>query len=36
MKPDAPKGNKEVDLKPGDMLIYSGCELRALERTISR
>ena len=26
MKPDAPKGNK-VDLKPGDMLIYSGCEL---------
>tara|TARA_Y100000114_G_scaffold155625_1_gene180289 strand:- start:845 stop:1495 length:651 start_codon:yes stop_codon:yes gene_type:complete len=26
MKPNAPKGNK-VDLKPGDMLIYSGCEL---------
>ena len=26
MKHDAPKGNK-VDLKPGDMLIYSGCEL---------
>ena len=26
MKPDAPKGNR-VDLKPGDMLIYSGCEL---------
>ena len=26
MKPDAPKGNK-VDLKSGDMLIYSGCEL---------
>ena len=25
-KPNAPKGNK-VDLKPGDMLIYSGCEL---------
>ena len=26
MKTDAPKGNR-VDLKPGDMLIYSGCEL---------
>jgi hypothetical protein len=26
IKPNAPKGNK-VDLKPGDMLIYSGCEL---------
>ena len=26
MKPDAPKGNK-IDLNPGDMLIYSGCEL---------
>ena len=26
MKPDAPKGNR-VDLKPGDMLIYSGWEL---------
>ena len=26
MKPNAPKGNK-VDLNPGDMLIYSGCEL---------
>jgi hypothetical protein len=26
MKPNAPKGNR-VDLKPGDMLIYSGCEL---------
>ena len=26
MKSDAPKGNR-VDLKPGDMLIYSGCEL---------
>jgi len=26
MKSNAPKGNK-VDLKPGDMLIYSGCEL---------
>ena len=26
MKPDAPKGIR-VDLKPGDMLIYSGCEL---------
>ena len=25
-KPSAPKGIK-VDLKPGDMLIYSGCEL---------
>ena len=25
-KPDAPKG-VEVNLKPGDMLIYSGCEL---------
>jgi len=25
-KPNAPKGVK-VDLKPGDMLIYSGCEL---------
>ena len=25
-KPNAPKGNR-VDLKPGDMLIYSGCEL---------
>ena len=25
-KPGAPKGIK-VDLKPGDMLIYSGCEL---------
>ena len=25
-KPNAPKGIK-VDLKPGDMLIYSGCEL---------
>ena len=25
-KPNAPKGNK-IDLKPGDMLIYSGCEL---------
>jgi hypothetical protein len=26
MKPGAPKGNR-VDLRPGDMLIYSGCEL---------
>ena len=26
MKPDAPKGIK-IDLKPGDMLIYSGCDL---------
>ena len=26
MKPNAPKGNR-VDLSPGDMLIYSGCEL---------
>ena len=26
VKPNAPKGIK-VDLKPGDMLIYSGCEL---------
>ena len=26
----------EVDLKPGDMLIYSGCELEHLERTISK
>ena len=26
MKPDAPKGVK-VDLNPGDMLVYSGCEL---------
>jgi hypothetical protein len=26
MKPDAPKGIK-VDLEPGDMLVYSGCEL---------
>ena len=26
MKPDAPKG-VQVNLKPGDMLIYSGCEL---------
>ena len=26
IKPDAPKGNR-VDLRPGDMLIYSGCEL---------
>ena len=26
VKPNAPKGVK-VDLKPGDMLIYSGCEL---------
>jgi len=26
MKPDAPKGVKIV-LKPGDMIIYSGCEL---------
>jgi len=26
IKPGAPKGIK-VDLKPGDMLIYSGCEL---------
>ena len=26
IKPGAPKGNK-VDLRPGDMLIYSGCEL---------
>ena len=25
-KPNAPKGIK-IDLKPGDMLIYSGCEL---------
>ena len=25
-KPNAPKGNR-VNLKPGDMLIYSGCEL---------
>ena len=25
-KPDAPKGIK-VDLEPGDMLVYSGCEL---------
>jgi hypothetical protein len=34
-KPGAPKG-VQVDLKVGDMLIYSGCELRALERTFSR
>ena len=26
IKPDAPKG-VQVNLKPGDMLIYSGCEL---------
>jgi len=26
MKPDAPKGVR-IDLKPGDMIIYSGCEL---------
>ncbi len=26
VKPNAPKGIK-VDLKPGDMLVYSGCEL---------
>ena len=26
MKPDAPAGIK-VDLEPGDMLVYSGCEL---------
>jgi len=26
MKPDAPKGTR-VDLNPGDMLVYSGCEL---------
>jgi hypothetical protein len=26
MKPNAPKGIK-VDLEPGDMLVYSGCEL---------
>ena len=26
IKPNAPKGIK-VDLKPGDMLVYSGCEL---------
>jgi len=26
MKPDAPKGIR-IDLKPGDMIIYSGCEL---------
>jgi len=26
IKPNAPKGIR-VDLKPGDMLIYSGCEL---------
>jgi hypothetical protein len=26
MKPNAPKGIK-IDLKPGDMLIYSGCDL---------
>jgi hypothetical protein len=26
MKPDAPKGVR-VDLNPGDMLVYSGCEL---------
>jgi hypothetical protein len=26
MKPDAPKGIR-VDLEPGDMLVYSGCEL---------
>ena len=26
MKPDAPKGIK-IDLEPGDMLVYSGCEL---------
>ena len=26
IKPDAPKGIK-VDLEPGDMLVYSGCEL---------
>jgi hypothetical protein len=25
-KPNAPQGIK-IDLKPGDMLIYSGCEL---------
>jgi hypothetical protein len=26
MKPDAPKGIR-VDLEPGDMLVYSGCDL---------
>jgi len=26
MKPNAPKGVR-IDLKPGDMIIYSGCEL---------
>ena len=32
MKPDAPKGVK-VDLEPGDMLVYSGCELEHWRET---
>ena len=32
MKPDAPKGIK-VDLEPGDMLVYSGCELEHWRET---
>ena len=32
MKPDAPKGVK-VDLDPGDMLVYSGCELEHWRET---
>lgn len=31
-KPNAPKGTK-VDLNPGDMLIYSGCELEHWRET---
>ena len=32
IKPDAPKGIK-VDLQPGDMLVYSGCELEHWRET---
>jgi len=32
MKPDAPKGVK-VNLDPGDMLVYSGCELEHWRET---
>jgi hypothetical protein len=32
MKPDAPKGIR-IDLEPGDMLVYSGCELEHWRET---
>jgi hypothetical protein len=35
IKPGAPVG-VEVNLKPGDMLIYSGCELEHWREAFSR